>query len=90
VATAPEDPGEGSLLCFPTQAQASAYAATWQVSHPQSATSTAAASGSDATSAAVAAGGALPATGGGGVVILAGALLLGAGVMTYAIVRRTS
>ena len=51
---------------------------------------TAVASGSATASAAVGAGGALPATGGEGVAILAGALLLGAGVLSYAIVRRTS
>ncbi len=51
---------------------------------------TAVASGSATASAAVGAGGALPATGGEGVAIVAGALLLGAGVLSYAIVRRTS
>ncbi len=54
------------------------------------ASGTAVASGSATVSAAVGAGGALPATGGEGVAILAGALLLGAGVLSYAIVRRTS
>jgi len=40
VATAPGDPGEGSLLCFPTQAQANFYSTTGQVSPTATPTAT--------------------------------------------------
>jgi hypothetical protein len=54
------------------------------------ASGTAIASGTATASAAVAVGDALPATGGGEAALLAGALLLGAGVLSYAVMRRTS
>jgi hypothetical protein len=52
VATLPGDPGEGSLLCFPTQAQARAYSTTGQV--PQGATDDTATATPTATSTATA------------------------------------
>jgi hypothetical protein len=54
------------------------------------ASGTAIASGTATASAAVAAGDALPATGGAGLALLVGVLLLGAGVLSYAVMRRTS
>ena len=51
-------------------------------------TATPTASGVAPVPAASAAGGALPATGGGGLALMAAALLLGSGVLSYAVLRR--
>jgi hypothetical protein len=58
------------------------------VATPTSDTATPIASGAAPAPAASAAGGTLPATGGDGFALMAAALLVGSGVMTYAILRR--
>jgi hypothetical protein len=68
-------------------ATASATAGSDLMTASPTADSTATATASGGATAAV--GGALPSTGGSGLALIAGALLLGSGVLSYAILRRS-
>ena len=128
VATAPGDPGEGSLRCFATQAEADLYSETGSTASPTPTATSGCTTTTDpetgesvttcvdtapptatgtptptstvtstptATNAAEAQYGGgkevvLPETGGaGGFALLAGALLVGGGVMSFALFRRS-
>ena len=70
-------------------ATASATASADDMTASPTASGTASPTAMASGSPAAAVGGALPATGGSGFALLAGALLLGSGVLSYAILRRS-